>query len=124
MDLGTFTASAFVQVAQQAGYRVRLVEQPRNNRLLLTVDDPEGQALMIMIQARRLVTASDVAELADVVRIRRLHQGLLWAYGGEFSPFATQAVRELGDLIRLIRGLPSATTQPALRDAFNGSTSV
>jgi hypothetical protein len=83
--------------AQQAGYQVLASEQVRPNRWLLHVLDSNGQAGLLLVQARPLVGAADVQDLAELVRVRRLRYGILLAYQGNFSPAAQRTHAELND---------------------------
>jgi hypothetical protein len=99
-----------VQMARQAGYQVVEAEQLRPNRWMLILADAAGHQLALLVQARPLISSADVQDLADVVRLRRLHSGLLLAYEGSFSPAAQRTHQELADnRLRLCTALPPAS---------------
>jgi hypothetical protein len=92
---------------QQAGYQVLASEQVRPNRWLLQLLDGSGQAGLLLVQARPLVGAADVQDLAELVRLRRPRYGILLAYHGSFSPAAQLTHTELNDQrLRLCTTLP------------------
>jgi hypothetical protein len=78
----------FIHMARQAGYQVADAEQLRPNRWLLILADAVGRRLALLVQARPLISSADVLDLADIVRLRQLHSGVLLAYEGSFSPTA------------------------------------
>src|SRR5690348_4855572 len=86
-----------LQAAHRAGYLGAEVQQLRANRWLLTLKDASGAALLVLVQARPLITSADVQDLAELVRLRGIARGLLWAYGGSFSPAAQRTLAELSD---------------------------
>jgi hypothetical protein len=116
-----------VELAQAAGYQVVAVQQLRANRWLLALSDDTGAATLTLIQARPLISAADVQDLAELVRLRRPSRGILLAYNGVFSPAAQRTLAEMGDeRLRLCTTLPPAAKQdgdemravsPALRPA-------
>ena len=116
-----------VELAQAAGYQVVAVQQLRANRWLLVLSDDVGAATLTLIQARPLISAADVQDLAELVRLRRPSRGILLAYDGVFSPAAQRTLAEMGDeRLRLCTTLPPAAKQdgdgmravsPALRPA-------
>jgi hypothetical protein len=98
-------------MARQAGYRVLEAEQLRPNRWLLTLEDSQSRQLIVLVQDRPLITASDVVDLAEIVRLRRLESGILLALDGSFSSAALQTHQELHSVrLRLCTSLPSAAT--------------
>jgi hypothetical protein len=98
-----------VHLAEQAGYRIDAVEQLRPNRWLLIVVQDDGERLGLLVQARPLISAIDVQDLAELVGLRRLDGGILLAYGGTFSPGAQRTLVELSDSrLRLCTTLPPA----------------
>jgi len=100
----------FVLMAQQAGYQLIEIEQLRSNRWLLILADGAGERTGLLVQARPLVSSADVQDLADLVRLRQLHSGILLAHGGAFSPTAHRTHAELADQrLRLCTVLPPAT---------------
>ncbi|HNP73542.1 MAG TPA: hypothetical protein PLO33_05825 [Kouleothrix sp.] len=104
------------QLAQQAGYEVIAASQLRPNRWLLTLGAGAGAPMLALVQARRLVTAADVQDLAELVRLRRVARGLLLAYGGSFSPAAQRTLAELSDnRLVLCTTLPLAPTSDVPR---------
>ena len=113
---GRPSTKLFVQQAQQAGYRVIKAEQLRANRWLLTLQHAET-ALLMLVQARPLIGATDVQDLADLVALRRAHQGILLAHAGAFSQSAVRTQAEIGrDRIRLVTVLPpTPPTEPGLQ---------
>src|SRR5688500_7598950 len=90
------TSRDLIDTTAQAGYRVVTIEHPRSTRWLLTVCDHGGQSIMLVVQARTLISASDVQDLAELVQVRRMQRGMLWAYNGDFSPAAHRTCAELG----------------------------
>jgi hypothetical protein len=101
-----------IQLAQAAGYQVSAAQQLRSNRWLLTLSDDRGTATLVLIQARPLINAADVQDLAELVRLRRPARGLLLAFGGSFSVVAQRTLAELGDdRLRLCTTLPPAAKQ-------------
>ena len=99
-----------VSMARQAGYQVVQAEQLRPNRWLLILVDAVERRLAVLVQARPLISAADVLDLADIVRLRQLHSGVLLAYEGSFSPTAQSTHRELADSrLRLCTALPPAS---------------
>lgn len=106
---GRPSSEQFVHLAQQAGYRVQQAEQLRANRWLLTLAHADLTILML-VQARPLVGATDVQDLADLVALRRAHQGILLAHGGSFSPSALRTQAEIGQSrLHLLTSLPTIT---------------
>jgi hypothetical protein len=116
-----------IQLAKEAGYQVIAAQQLRTNRWLLELSDGSGAATLALIQARPLIGAADVQDLAELVRLRRPLRGILLAYGGSFSAAAQRTLSELrDDRLRLCTALPPAAKQdgdelrqasPALRPA-------
>jgi hypothetical protein len=86
-----------VQRVQRAGYEVIAIEQPRSTRWLLTLQDSTGISVILFVQARSVICSSDVQDLAELVRVRRSAQGVLWAYDGDFTPAARRTCDELGE---------------------------
>jgi hypothetical protein len=113
---GRPSTELFVQQAQQAGYRVIQAEQLRANRWLLMLQYAET-TLLVLVQARPLIGATDVQDLADLVALRRAHQGILLAHAGTFSPPAVRTQAEIGgNRLRLVTVLPPAPpTEPGLQ---------
>jgi hypothetical protein len=67
-------------------------------------------SIMLVIQARPLISAADIQDLNELVRARRMDRGLFWAYSGTFSPVAQQTCVELGATrLKLGTSLPPAT---------------
>lgn len=98
-------------MARQAGYRVLEAEQLRPNRWLLVLVDAADRRIIVLVQDRPLITASDVVDLSEIVRLRRLDAGILLALDGTFSSAAMQTYQELHNVrLRLCTSLPSATT--------------
>lgn len=85
-----------IEAARAAGYVVRTCEQLRANRWLLTLRDPSRVRIAVLVQARPLIVATDVQDLAEMVQLRRCTRGLLWASDGRLSPEATQTLAEIG----------------------------
>jgi hypothetical protein len=97
------------QIARSAGYQVVSIEQLRSNRWLMILSDARQQITLVLAQARPLVGASDVQDLAEIVRLRQPERGILLAYGGVFSVVAQQTLAELRDSrLRLCTVLPPA----------------
>src|SRR5262245_8837730 len=98
-----------IQMAQAAGYQIVATEQLRANRWLLTLSDSTGATTLALIQARPLISAADVQDLAELARLRQPAYAVLLAYGGTFSPAAQRTLAELGhDQLRLCTSLPPA----------------
>jgi hypothetical protein len=116
-----------VQMAQAAGYQVIATQQMRANRWLLMLADTTGATTLALIQARPLISAADVQDLAELTRLRRPASAILLAYGGVFSPAAQRTLAEMrDDRLRLCTALPpvaphdaeeTPTANPALRPA-------
>jgi hypothetical protein len=100
-------ARELVQRVQHTGYDVLTIEHPRNTRWLLTLQDSAGASIMLMVQVRSAICSSDVLDLAELVRVRRSAQGVLWAYNGDFTPAARRTRDELGEAhLTLCRAWP------------------
>ena len=96
-----------VQMAQAAGYQVAATQQLRANRWLLMLTDTTGATTLTLIQARPLISAADVQDLAELMRLRRPTRAVLLAYGGVFSPAAQRTLAEMrDDRLRLCTALP------------------
>ena len=116
-----------VQMSQAAGYQIVATQQLRANRWLLMLSDRSGATTLALIQARPLISAADVQDLAELARLRRPARAVLLAYGGTFSPAAQRTLAELADdRLRLCITLPPAaapdpeelrSANPALRPA-------
>jgi hypothetical protein len=114
-----------VHLAHEAGYQVEAAEQLRPNRWLLTLCDGTSAVTLALFQARPLIGAADVQDLAELARLRRPEYCVLVAYGGSFSPAAQRTLAELtDDRLQLCTALPPAPqpcddevrrTRPALR---------
>jgi hypothetical protein len=103
------TTHDLTTTARQAGYQVVSAEQPRPNRWVLHLLDGQGAATLVMVQARALLTAADVQDLAELVRLRRPRHSILLAHQGTFSAVAQRTFAELGDQrMRLCTALPPA----------------
>ena len=103
-----------VKMAEHAGYQIIEAEQLRPNRWLLIATHGAGERLAVLVQARPLISAIDVQDLSELVRLRQLDGGILLAYGGAFSPGAQRTLAELSDQrLRLCTTLPPATTVEA-----------
>jgi len=72
------------------------IEHPRTRRWLLTLRDRANQSMLLLVQSRALISAADVQDLAELVHIRSVRHGVLWAYDGVFSPGAQRTRTELG----------------------------
>jgi hypothetical protein len=102
------TPQELTQLARSAGYHLIELTQLRANRWLMLLSAPSGEQTLVMVQARPLVGATDVQDLAEVVRLRRPTHSILLALGGAFSVAAQQTVIELGEpRMRLCTVLPS-----------------
>jgi hypothetical protein len=116
-----------IRMAQQVGYQVVASQQLRANRWLLTLNDETGAITLALIQARPLIYAADVQDLAEIVRLQNASRGILLAHGGTFTAIAQRTLAELSDdRLRLCTVLPPAAKQdgddlrgvhPALRPA-------
>jgi hypothetical protein len=112
--MATPAAQQLIRTAQQAGYDVITIEHSRSTRWLLTLRDGAGISIMLVVQARPLISASDIQDLDELVRVRRMDRGLFWAYSGTFSPAAQRTCVELGATrLSLCTTLPPAA--PASR---------
>ena len=75
----------------------------------MTLSEPSGAITLVMVQARMLIGAADVQDLAEIMQLRQPARGILLAYGGIFSATAQLTLAELGDLrLRLCTALPPA----------------
>jgi hypothetical protein len=102
-----------VQMAQSAGYQISAAQQLRSNRWLLMLTDATGATTLALIQARPLINAADVQDLAELARLRQPGRAVLLAYGGAFSPAAQRTLAEMGDeRLRLCTTLPPAQNDP------------
>lgn len=109
--MSQLSARELSALAQQAGYQVVSVEQLRANRWLVSLLTPQSELIVALYQARPLVGASDVLDMAELVRLRRARRAYLIAYGGAFSPAAFRTLNELrGIAIELVESLPAAST--------------
>jgi hypothetical protein len=98
-----------VRLVREAGYAVDTVEHLRACRWLLTVTSTRGGAkILILIEERVLVTASDVQDLASVAQVRNVQYGILLACNGSFSPTAHHTCTDLNDHLLLCTALPHA----------------
>jgi hypothetical protein len=104
-----------IALARKGGYEVCRVEQPRPNRWVLMLRTPEGVEVLALVQDRPLIGASDVADLAELLRLRRLGTGFLLALSGRFSPEAHRVAGELRQArIQLCTSLPSHGGAPGV----------
>jgi hypothetical protein len=102
-----------IQIAQSAGYQIVATQQLRSNRWLFMLSDASGTTTLALIQARPLISAADVQDLAELTRLRQPARAILLAYGGTFSPAAQRTLAEMGDdRLRLCTTLPPAQTDP------------
>jgi len=102
-----------IQMAQSAGYQIVATQQLRANRWLFMLSDATGATTLALIQARPLISAADVQDLAELTRLRRPARAILLAYGGTFSPAAQRTLAEMGDeRLRLCTTLPPAPLGP------------
>ncbi len=102
-----------VQMAQSAGYQIVATQQLRSNRWLFMLVDASGATTLALIQARPLISAADVQDLAELTRLRRPGHAILLAYGGTFSPAAQRTLAEMADeRLRLCMTLPPAQNDP------------
>jgi hypothetical protein len=96
-------------MAQSAGYHIVATQQLRANRWLFMLSDSTGATMLALIQARPLISAADVQDLAELTRLRRPARAILLAYGGAFSSAAQRTLTEMGDdRLRLCTALPPA----------------
>lgn len=97
------------QQVVQAGYKLISREQPRANRLVLTLKDDLDQITLVLVQARPLISTADVHDLALLTQLRRPYRGFLLAYHGSFTPLAHATLAELRDpRLRLCTSIPLA----------------
>jgi hypothetical protein len=102
-----------VQMAQSAGYQIIATQQLRANRWLFMLSDATGATTLTLIQARPLISAADVQDLAELTRLRRPGRAILLAYSGAFSSAAQRTLAEMGDeRLRLCTTLPPAQPDP------------
>ena len=102
-----------IQMAQSAGYQVAGTQQLRANRWLFMLSDASGTTTLVLIQARPLINAADVQDLAELARLRRPARAILLAYNGAFSSAAQRTLAEMGDdRLRLCTTLPPAQANP------------
>ncbi|MCS7291235.1 MAG: hypothetical protein NZ699_19120 [Roseiflexus sp.] len=110
-------APDFERMAREAGYRVIGIEQLRSNRWLLTLSDGDGRTILVLAQARSLISSADVQDLWELVRLRNPAIGILLALDGSFSPGAHQTCAELRDRrLHLCTSLPPAAV-PAIEES-------
>jgi len=110
--------------ARQAGYQIAEAQQIRANRWQLLLKDPSGAELLVLVQARPLITSADVQDLAELVQLRNIAHGVLWAYEGAFSPAAQRTLAELSaSRLRLCTALPAAA-QPESEEALKVSPAL
>ena len=103
-----------VQMAQSAGYQIVATQQLRSNRWLLMLSDSTSATTLALIQARPLISASDVQDLAELTRLRQPARAILLSYGGAFSSAAQRTLTEMGDeRLRLCTTLPPAASPGA-----------
>ena len=95
--MGTTSKQVAAQ-ARAAGYEVIEMEQMRPNRWLMMLREPGGETSITLVQQRSLVGATDVQDLADLLRLRQAKHGILLALDGRFSAIAHHTVRELRDI--------------------------
>jgi hypothetical protein len=102
-----------IQMAQSAGYQIIATQQLRSNRWLLMLSDASSTTTLVLIQARPLISAADVQDLAELTRLRQPGRAILLAYGGMFSSAAQRTLPEMGDdRLRLCTALPPAQADP------------
>src|SRR5262245_41562422 len=122
--MAALSPQVVVQAVRQAGYQVGLVEHLRANRWLLTLTDTTGATVVLLVQARPLIVAADVLDLAEIVRVRRPAHGILWAYTGHFSPDAQRTLMELADhRLQICTRLPPAA-EPMSGTASQGKSAL
>jgi hypothetical protein len=113
-----------VQMAQSAGYQIVATQQLRANRWLFMLSDATGATTLALVQARPLISAADVQDLAELTRLRRPARAILLAYGGTFSPAAQRTLTEMGDeRLRLCTTLPPAAS-PGPEDLPNSKAAL
>lgn len=95
--MSTPSTADLVYEARRAGYQIAEARQLRANRWLLSLQDARNAVVLVLVQARPLIVAADVQDLAELVRLRGAARGLLWAYGGTLSPAAQRTLAELAD---------------------------
>ena len=81
-------------MVRDAGYQLICIKQLRANRWLLLAESPEGEVL-ILAQQRPLISACDVQDLAELLRLSHANTGYLLALDGRFSPEAQRTAAEL-----------------------------
>jgi hypothetical protein len=102
-----------IQMAQSAGYQMSATQQLRSNRWLLMLSDASSASTLVLVQARPLISAADVQDLAELTRLRQPGRAILLAYGGTFSSAAQRTLAEMGDdRLRLCTTLPPAQADP------------
>ena len=108
-----------IQMVQSAGYQISATQQLRSNRWLFMLTDATGATTLVLIQARPLISAADVQDLAELARLRQPGRAILLAYGGSFSQAAQRTLAEMADeRLRLCTTLPPAQNDPEdLRNA-------
>ena len=112
-----------IQMAQSAGYQIVGTQQLRTNRWLLMLTDVSSTTTLVLIQARPLINAADVQDLAELARLRQPTRAILLAYGGSFSQAAHRTLAEMGDdRLRLCTTLPPA--RPDLDDLRNAKAAL
>ncbi|MBX0328780.1 hypothetical protein K2Z83_13965 [Oscillochloris sp. ZM17-4] len=81
-------------LVREAGYQLIHIDQLRTNRWLIVAESAEGRVL-VLAQQRPLISASDVQDLAERLRLSQVPIGYLLAMGGRFSPEAQRTAAEL-----------------------------
>lgn len=105
-------------MVREAGYRLTQYEQLRANRWLVVADSDEGRVL-ILAQQRPTISAADVQDLAEQLRLSRIPVGYLLALGGRFTPEAQRTAAELRrPRIVLCGKIPPAGQAPRLATVF------
>lgn len=110
--VGTLQANITTRV-HEAGYQLLRIEQLRPNRWQLWLIDPDGIQVLALAQQRHLISASDVQDLAEMLRLSNCTYGMLLAIDGTFSPEAQRTAAELRKpRIQLCLDLPPAGPPP------------
>jgi len=108
--------SQLTAIIRQSNYHIIGCEQTRSTRWIFILRDTNGDIVILMVQTRPIVGASDVQDLAELVQLQRANRGFLWAYYGSFSKSALQTRMELGSVtLSLINDLPVSTGSGSIK---------
>lgn len=108
--MALLTLAQIEKEARTAGYHVVASDRLRANRWLLVVRNHLGQLLAVLVQSRSLISEADVQDLAEVVRLRRYHGGILLIQNAQVSPHAQRTLKEFSaQNLHICASIPAAT---------------